>query len=180
MILPDWFWHIFGPTIVYPFKRSRINPTSYDLELDACVILQVYRGQVLNLPGVVCGDYIVIDHPSKGEVIVPNRFLPGDSVLARTVEYLRVPRWIRLQGMLKSSVARAGLNHRTALYIDPGFHGTLTLELEFAVPGKLVPEKPVIQVEAQLVLPFRSYKGHYLGQNAPEPNRNPDIAFIPE
>jgi hypothetical protein len=48
------------------------------------------------------------------------------------------------------------------------------------VPGKLVPEKPIIQVEAQLVMPFSAYKGHYQGQTAPEPNRNPDIAFIPE
>ncbi|ABU96865.1 hypothetical protein [Thermus phage P23-45] len=176
MILPDWFWHTFGKRLVSPFNPERIGPTSYDLALDRHVILQVYQGKALGARGVLDGDRILLEDGT----VLENRFLPGDSVLAHTCEYLRVPRFIRLQGMLKSSVARAGLNHRTALYVDPGFHGTLTLELEFGVPGRLVPFKPIIQVEAQLCFPLRPYQGRYVGQHRPEPSRNPDIAFLPE
>lgn len=172
MLLPNWFWWLF-PSTVEPYFPERVNPTSYDLALDSHVILQVYHGKPLNKRGEVVDDFIYLEDGTR----VPNLFLPGDSVLASTFEVLRVPRFVRLQGMLKSSVAREGLDHRTALYIDPGFRGPVTLELSFHVPGRLVPYKPIIQVEAHFVPTFSVYPGRYNGQRRPQPNLNPDIAF---
>lgn len=55
---------------------------------------------------------------------------PGGFVLGRTVERIEVPNDLvaRVEG--KSSLGRVGLSiHATAGYIDPGFHGTITLEI---------------------------------------------------
>ncbi len=55
---------------------------------------------------------------------------PGEFMLASTLEFIRLP-WniaARLEG--RSSLGRIGLQiHSTAGFIDPGFYGTLTLEL---------------------------------------------------
>lgn len=172
MLLPNWFWYLF-PSTVEPYRPERVNPTSYDLALDSPVIIQVYQGKPLNRRGEIAGDVIYLEDGTT----LDNLFFPGDSVLASTFEVLKVPRFVRLQGMLKSSVAREGLNHRTALYIDPGFKGPVTLELVFDVPGRLVPYKPIIQVEAHLAPTWSVYSGKYNNQSRPQPNKNPDIAF---
>lgn len=104
-------------------------------------------------------------------------FQPGDSVLADLNEQFRVPKWVRLQGMLKSSPAREGIDHRAALYVDPGFQGSITLELRFDRTGWLIPYQPIIQFEAQLSLSLRAYKGHYQKQQGVSPNRNKNVAF---
>lgn len=183
MILPDWFWRAFGHRVVTPFDPQYINPVSFDLTLANTIRLQRYRGvEYDNTPAVVytnpssTGDrpeLMLRDHKfADGSHVSTMPFQPGDSVLASSEQRLTVPRWIRLQGMLKSSTARAGLNHRTALYIDPGFHGYLTLELVFDRSGYLVPRKPIIQVEAALAFPGRTYRGHYQDQGLSTPNRN--------
>ena len=173
MILTDIWWYLFGRKVVSPFKSKNINPTSYDLTLDSPVFLQVYHGEVINQRGVIIGDTITLDDGTR----LPNHFARGDCLLASTDEVLRLPPFVRMQGMLKSSLAREGLNHRTALYIDPGFKGPLTLELEFSLPGKLVPGKPILQVEAAFVLTYKTYNGHYQHQHRAQPNLNPNIAF---
>jgi dCTP deaminase len=55
---------------------------------------------------------------------------PGEFVLGQTVEWVELPDDLvaRLEG--RSSLGRIGLLiHSTAGYIDPGFRGTVTLEL---------------------------------------------------
>lgn len=195
MILPDWAWRLVGERVVAGFDPGRINPHSYDLTLDHLVRLQVYRG--VEFPNTTVGlqpdGTLQLHSCSKHEHALWQRavgdphgnsnipFQPGDRVLGSTRELLMVPRWMRLQGMLKSSVGREGLDHATALYIDAGFAGYVTLELDFKRSGFLAAFQPVIQVEAQLLLlpPLRSYRqtGRYGGQVGPTPNRNPLIAF---
>jgi dCTP deaminase len=186
LILPDWAWMALGRRLVSPFEPEQVNPHSYDLRLGRRLRLQRYRGvEYPDTPAELDEQgWIKFVHPGTGaEVLDQMPFQPGDSVLADTVERLDVPRWIRLQGMLKSSVAREGLNHRTALYVDAGFHGTLTLELEFSRSGRLIPSRRLLQVEAQTVAPWRSYRrtGSYLGQEGPTVNRSRGaIAFRAE
>lgn len=181
MVYSYQFWDEQGPYIIDPFARELVNITSVDLRLGRCLLLQRYEGQPFNDELALLQDdgRLLLE---DGRVL-SGIFQPGDSVLAHTLETLNVPNTIRLQGMLKSSVARAGLNHRTALYIDPGFQGQLTLELLFDREGILVPGKRIIQVEAQQVdydvPPSRSYDGHYQGSEGVVPNQNPDIAFVP-
>lgn len=55
---------------------------------------------------------------------------PGDFVLASTLEYIIIPRYLsaRLEG--RSTWGRVGLQiHSTAGFVDPGFQGMLTFEL---------------------------------------------------
>lgn len=183
MIVPDWGWEILGERVVKPFLREQVNPHSYDLRLGTYVKLQRYRGE--EFPNTVAklgpDGELTFYHPIIGQLVTKKPFQPGDSVLADTIEELVLPRWLRMQGMLKSSVAREGLDHRTALYVDAGFRGTLTLELDFQRSGILLPGKRVIQVEGQIVFPRRSYvrTGRYLDQKGPTTNRAPKaIAFV--
>lgn len=56
---------------------------------------------------------------------------PRQFCLAHTVEKFHLPNDISAEFKLRSSVARAGLNHALAGWCDPGFHGSqLVLELQ--------------------------------------------------
>ncbi len=70
--------------------------------------------------------------PYADEPVYQDRYLlgPGECVLATTQEYVQIPDDIvaRVEG--KSSWGRKFLlAHSTAGYVDPGFCGTITLEL---------------------------------------------------
>lgn len=71
---------------------------------------------------------------------------PGDFVLASTLEYLLIPNYLsaRLEG--RSTWGRVGLQiHSTAGFVDPGFQGRLTFELNNL--GKLpLPLYPGIRI----------------------------------
>jgi dCTP deaminase len=71
---------------------------------------------------------------------------PGDFVLASTLEYIVIPRYLtaRLEG--RSTWGRVGLQiHSTAGFVDPGFQGSLTFELNNL--GKLpLPLYPGIRI----------------------------------
>lgn len=54
---------------------------------------------------------------------------PGEFVLASIREKLNLPLDLSAQFLLKSSVARAGVGHMLATWVDPGYKGILTLEL---------------------------------------------------
>jgi dCTP deaminase len=74
---------------------------------------------------------------------------PGEFVLGSTVEWVELPDDIvaRIEG--KSSLGRLGLIvHATAGFVDPGFSGTLTLEITnlTRVPIILWPGKPIAQL----------------------------------
>ena len=74
---------------------------------------------------------------------------PGEFCLGRTLEWVELPDDIvaRIEG--KSSLGRLGLIvHATAGFCDPGWKGTLTLELNnlTRVPIKLYPGLPIAQL----------------------------------
>ena len=54
---------------------------------------------------------------------------PNDFLLASTEEAVALPDNISCQFLLKSSIARCGINHLLAGWIDAGFAGNITLEL---------------------------------------------------
>jgi len=92
---------------------------------------------------------------------------PGEFVLGSTVEWVELPDDIvaRIEG--KSSLGRLGLIvHATAGFVDPGFSGTLTLEITnlTRVPIILWPGKPIAQ------LSFMA-----LDQAAERPYGHPDL-----
>jgi dCTP deaminase len=97
---------------------------------------------------------------------------PGEFVLGSTAERVALPDDLvaRLEG--KSSLGRLGLLiHSTAGYIDPGFDGTITLELSNVarLPISIYPGMPIGQISfLQMTTPVeRPYQGKYQGQAGP-------------
>ena len=110
-----------------PYDPECLQPSSVDLHLDR--EFRVFRSN----------RYAYIDvreqQPDLTELIriddeVPFILHPGEFVLGQTLEWVELPDDLvaRLEG--KSSLGRLGLLiHSTAGYVDPGWKGTLTLEL---------------------------------------------------
>jgi dCTP deaminase len=106
---------------------------------------------------------------------------PGEFVLGATIERLVLPEDVvaRLEG--KSSLGRLGLLiHSTAGYVDPGWDGTLTLELSNVanLPIVLSPGMPIGQISFfQLTTAVDRPYGtpglgsRYQGQIDPTPSR---------
>lgn len=117
-----------GRICVDPLDWSHLQPASIDLRLDKKLL--VFRPWHNPF-------YIDVKKQTEGlnEIIEINKndpFLlqPGEFILASTFESITLPNNIvgRLEG--KSSLGRIGLLiHSTAGFIDPGWHGNLTLEL---------------------------------------------------
>lgn len=55
---------------------------------------------------------------------------PGDFILASTQEYIKVPENCAAFVVGRSSIGRIGIQVQNAGFIDPGFEGEITLELQ--------------------------------------------------
>jgi len=116
-----------GRIRIDPYNASDVQPSSVDLHLDRS--FRVFRNN--RYP------YIDVRSPQpdltellKIEDEEPFILHPGEFVLGQTIEWVEIPDDLvaRLEG--KSSLGRLGLLiHSTAGYVDPGWKGTLTLEL---------------------------------------------------
>ena len=98
-------------------------------------------------------------------------------VLLDTQEYIRMPHNASGTLQLKSSQGRAGLEHSHAGFVEPDFHGTLTLEMENRVilPYKLIKHEPLVQlVLEEAHVPVKSYLdvGRYNGQGVPTESKD--------
>ena len=98
---------------------------------------------------------------------------PGEFALAETREVFHLPDWIACEFKLKSSLARAGLNHVLAGWADPGFNNaTLTLELINCLQKNSLGLKPGMKIgqmvfwQGEHVPADASYatRGRYNGQ----------------
>jgi dCTP deaminase len=105
---------------------------------------------------------------------------PGEFLLANTLERLKLPD--NISGLVhgKSTWARKGLMVEAAGLVDPGFEGTITLELKNLshLPIPLRAGEPICQIsfhglDAGVLRPYGSdgLNSHYQGQNKAEPAR---------
>ena len=110
-----------GMGLVEPFNREMVNPASIDVTL----------GNVFQTEGLICGPQEMRTRWIEQRLEDDEEFklTPGAFVLAHTREIVRMPTNIEANFQLKSSRGREGINHLLAGYIDPGFHGQITLEL---------------------------------------------------
>jgi dCTP deaminase len=107
------------------------------------------------------------------------QIVPGEFILASIAETLSMPNHLSAEFRLKSSVARNGLEHLNACWIDPGFTGKLTLEL-INVTRKhrltIKPGMPIGQIvfmrhdEVPLWVSYAS-RGQYNGQDRVTPSK---------
>lgn len=116
-----------GRIVIRPFDPADVQPASVDLHLDHR--FRVFRNN----------RYPYIDlrqaQPDLTELLEigpdePFILHPGEFVLGQTLEWVELPDDLLAHLDGKSSLGRVGLLiHSTAGYVDPGWRGTLTLEL---------------------------------------------------
>jgi dCTP deaminase len=153
-----------GRLRIEPWDPGLVQPASVDLLLGASFrVFHNHRTAAIDLrePPTNLTELIEI---SDDEAFVIH---PGEFVLGVTREWVSLPDDVvaRIEG--KSSIGRLGLIvHATAGFVDPGFAGTLTLEITnlTRVPIKLWPGLPIAQ------LSFMS-----LDQAAERPYGHPDL-----
>lgn len=94
--------------------------------------------------------------------------LPGQFVLASTMEYFRLPDDLTAFVEGRSSLGRMGLFIQNAGWVDPGFEGEITLELFNAnrcaiqlKAGRRVGQLVFAKMDACALKPYR---GKYQGQ----------------
>jgi dCTP deaminase len=160
-----------GQIVIAPWDPLMVQPASVDLKLGTSFrVFHNHRIQVIDLADPPQGLTEPVEvAPDDLFVIHPNEF-----VLGRTEEHVEMPDDLvaRIEG--KSSLGRLGLIvHATAGFVDPGFKGTLTLEITNfnSVPIVLRPGLPIAQLSfmtldqpAQRPYGHPELGSHYHGQ----------------
>jgi dCTP deaminase len=167
-----------GRIVVKPWDPALVQPASVDLRLgDSFRVFHNHRAAAIDLrePPTNLTEEVAVE---EGEPFVIH---PGEFVLGRTLEYVELPNDVvaRIEG--RSSLGRLGLIvHATAGFVDPGFKGTLTLEIAnlTRIPIKLYAGGPIAQLsfmalDAPAERPYGSAElgSHYQGQMAATDSR---------
>lgn len=113
-----------GDLEIDPWKPDNLQPASYDLTL-ACdfAVLRQEIWKPIRLDE---------SNDSRFQRLLHEEFtlMPGQFALARTEERVKLNHWLAARVEGRSSMGRLGqMVHATAGFIDPGFNGTITLEL---------------------------------------------------
>lgn len=149
-----------GVLTITPLSASAIQPASVEMHLHRDVVRDV------GMPTEYRDDKITDSILLK----------PGEFALARTTETVSIPAHLvaRVEG--KSSWARRGLLvHITAGFIDPGFYGTITLELcnlaahPLELPaGCAIAQLSILELDTPPLVPYgdKSLGSHYQHQIA--------------
>jgi dCTP deaminase len=160
-----------GRVRIDPWDDAMVQPASVDLRLgDTFRVFHNHRVSTIDLREPPRG----LTEEVKIGADEPFVIHPGEFCLGRTMEWIELPEDIvsRIEG--KSSIGRLGLIvHATAGFCDPGWKGTLTLELNnlTRVPIKLYAGLPIAQLsfmtlDAPALRPYghEQLGSHYQGQ----------------
>jgi dCTP deaminase len=167
-----------GRIRIDPWDPRLVQPASVDLRLgDSFRVFHNHRATMIDLrqpPDNLTEEVVV----PEGDSFVIH---PGEFCLGRTLEWVELPDDIvaRIEG--KSSLGRLGLIvHATAGFCDPGWKGTLTLELNNLTrvpiilhPGLEIAQLSFMMLDRPAVRPYGSPElgSHYQGQRAATASR---------
>lgn len=161
--------------LILPFDEDQVQPASYDCRLSGTFrVFDNPRVKVVDLGDPSTYRDLTREHrvPQDEEFVLH----PGEFVLGSTDEVVNNPVDLtaRIEG--KSSLGRLGLViHSTAGYIDPGFNGSVTLEMTnlLRVPIVLRPGMLIAQLSFHLMnsVPEKPYEGRYQGDKTTAPSR---------
>lgn len=106
---------------IEPIKPLQIQPASVDIRL----------GNRFRIVDDKSEGIVHLDKKVEYKEIVADRYLllPGQFVLATTMEYVKLPNDLTAFVEGRSSMGRLGLFIQNAGWVDPGFEGEITLEL---------------------------------------------------
>lgn len=104
---------------------------------------------------------------------------PGYSVLGATIETVQIPTDMRGQVFGRSSIGRLFIQIHTAGYIDPGFSGTITLEISnlgrnpvVLLPGMRICQLSLEELGQPALHPYGTKpNSKYQGQDVPTLSR---------
>lgn len=144
----NWIKNFGNLGYIEPYSPLQVNPASYDMTISS-EFIDLAIGKKFN----------------TSELTI----YPGEAYLASTEEYFRFPTDVAGTVYLKSSLARQGLDHALAGWIDPGFEGNITLELHCHRAITLTAGQRICQVVfTKLNNPaVNPYSGRYKGQVGP-------------
>ncbi len=146
--------------IIEPVEEEQIQPASVDIRL----------GDTFSIVEDSPNGIITMQNEITYKTIQTDRYilLPGQFVLATTLEYFVMPNDLTAFVEGRSSLGRMGLFIQNAGWVDPGFEGEITLELFNAnrcaielQPGRRVGQLVFAQLDDTALNP---YKGKYQGQ----------------
>ena len=167
-----------GKLVINPLTNPKvqIQPSSVDLRIG-----REFKGfRIIRKPCIDPMDqsdlesYMESFYIDEGEPFIIH---PGEFALATTYETIKLPNDLvaRVEG--RSSMGRLGVTmHVTAGYIDPGFHGKITLEISNIgkMPVALYTGQRVCQIVFEtMTSPSEKPYGHpdrdskYMGQKSP-------------
>lgn len=158
---------------IEPYVPAHLNPASYDLTLSPHLRVEIplawtWPEHIIDVANVKPGYTQAHEMEAEGYVLPPGAF-----VLGATNEVVDLPDTLAARVEGKSSLGRLGLAvHITAGFIDPGFTGSITLEIANLMnrPIRLRPGMRIAQIAFTPMhsAPAVSYAqtGHYQFQGA--------------
>ncbi len=146
--------------VAEPLERAQIQPASIDIRIgNTYSVVEdspsgiIHMGREIKYKQITADKYIL---------------LPGQFVLATTMEYFELPDNLTAFVEGRSSLGRMGLFIQNAGWVDPGFKGEITLELFNAnrcaielTAGRRVGQLVFAQMDDNALNPYR---GKYQGQ----------------
>ena len=181
MILSDhtiWDEIHAGRIVVDPLGDGCVQPSSIDLHLDK--YFRLFRNHSIRVIDVKLAqeDLTELVEVEDSDALILH---PGEFVLGSTSEIIGIPNDLvgRLEG--KSSLGRLGLLiHSTAGFVDPGFHGHVTLELSNVAnlpitlyPGMKIGQISFLRMTTPADIPYGSSSlgSKYQDQRGPTPSK---------
>ena len=145
---------------IEPLDPNQIQPASVDIRL----------GNTFSIVEDFPDGIVTMDNQIAYKTITADRYvlMPGQFVLATTMEYFKLPDNLTAFVEGRSSLGRMGLFIQNAGWVDPGFEGEITLELFNA--NKCAIELKAGRRVGQLVFAemdkpaLHPYNGKYQGQ----------------
>lgn len=149
-----------GTLEITPLTEEQIQPASVDVRL----------GNTFSVVEDSSSGIITMDKKIQYKTIQTDTYilLPGQFVLATTMEYFSLPNNLTAFVEGRSSLGRMGLFIQNAGWVDPGFKGEITLELFNAnrcaielKAGRRVGQLVFAEMDKEALKP---YNGKYQGQ----------------
>lgn len=146
--------------VINPVTKEQIQPASVDIRL----------GNTFSVVDDTPSNIITLESQINYKTIITDTYLimPGEFVLATTMEYFELPDNLTAFVEGRSSLGRMGLFIQNAGWVDPGFKGEITLELYNAnrcaielKAGRRVGQLVFAEMDAPAINP---YNGKYQGQ----------------
>ncbi len=139
-----------------------INPASLNIRLGDTFLIPKSNQTIMLGESVEYERFRTDRNPNKARAIMPGQF-----ILGTTLERLELPNNLSAFVQGRSSIGRIGLTIQNAGFVDPGFHGHITLELINDSPNPifLIPGYPVGQLVFFETSEVQNpYNGKYNGQ----------------